>query len=168
MNSLKIRKLPLRYIKCLYFKDLDWDLSILEIKFRSNTIHSAKSYAEFAFQLLNYFGKWINNSVAIKTKEKLKGLMILDQFYYQLSQETRLLIKDQNPRTVGEAAKPADGFSLNRGLKPNNKKPKEHFNKQAHKNSNYKRDDENKPYNYKKDTEKLSIESQKVMRKSGL
>lgn len=89
---------------------------------------------------MDYFDKWLEIT-AVKTKEELWDLMILDQFLYQLPQEIRLLIKDHYPKTVKEAPALVDEFSLTR-LKPQIRNTKEHYKRQSYKTANYKKENE--------------------------
>ncbi|XP_068094446.1 uncharacterized protein, partial [Hyperolius riggenbachi] len=71
------------------------------------------SYLDHACNLRTAFQQWLKG-LAVKTFDALQELIIKDQFLHTCPVEVRQFARDQEPKTVNEAAKVADSYTSNR------------------------------------------------------
>ena len=71
------------------------------------------TYHEFSGQLKLQFDRWLT-ACNIDDFDKLKELMLVEQFMTSLPNDVQLYVKDHLPQTVERAAHFADAFALNR------------------------------------------------------
>ncbi|XP_069140237.1 uncharacterized protein [Argopecten irradians] len=87
--------------------------------FRSSRPEGGETFTQFSLRLDNYFERWVEMTRTEKTYERLKDLVIRDQFIYCCGRELALFLKERIPSSLQEMARLADQFADARGSRNN-------------------------------------------------
>ncbi|XP_021346951.1 uncharacterized protein LOC110446237 [Mizuhopecten yessoensis] len=87
--------------------------------FRTARPEGGETFSQFATRLQSYAERWIELSKTEKNYEKLRDLMLRDQFIHCCGQDLSLFLKERTPSSITAMAKLADQFVEARGTKAN-------------------------------------------------
>lgn len=87
--------------------------------FRSARPEGGETFTQFSLRLDNYFERWVEMTKTEKTYERLKDLVIRDQFIYCCGRDLALFLKERIPTSLNDMAKLADQFADARGSRSN-------------------------------------------------
>ena len=80
-------------------------------KFRAISKNISITHLEFAEQKAQLFDRWLA-SEKVQDFKTLRQLILMEEFKNCIHSETRIFLNEQNPKTLSEAARLADNFSL--------------------------------------------------------
>ena len=81
-------------------------------KFRSFKKYDSQTYVEFAREKEDLFDKWLNSKKVVKNFDKLRQLMLLEEFKQCVHQDLKTHLDDKNIETLQDAAFASDNYSL--------------------------------------------------------
>ena len=92
-------------LKAAILKRYDVNQETYRRRFRSARKEADESYGELAVRLTDLNDKWTKDCTTVA---EIRALVVLEQFLNSLPPETRLWVKEREPKTVKEAAELAD------------------------------------------------------------
>ena len=79
-------------------------------KFRDLKKGDSESHTDFAFKMQNFFKRWLQSLGTYDDIERLRQIMLMEQFLLTVSTELKIWLVDQKPKTVDEMARLADQY----------------------------------------------------------
>ena len=93
-------------------------------RFRGLTKNQSDIFSEFAFKLTTQFRRWAESEKAYDDIQKLRELILMEQFIETLDSELRVWLIDQEPKGLSDAAKLADQYvAVRRASRAKNSQP---------------------------------------------
>lgn len=80
-------------------------------RFRKITRYNSETFSDFAFRLSTQFKRWLEGENVYTDIEKLREVLLIEQFRECLDQELTIWLIDQKPNTLTAAAKLVDQYS---------------------------------------------------------
>ena len=99
-------------IKQLIMKGYELVPQAYRQKFRTLGQSNAKTFVEFAQEKGQLFDRWCMSENIKNNYDRLRELILIEEFKNCLSNEVRIFVNDQKPESVTDAARLADNFSL--------------------------------------------------------
>jgi len=85
-------------------------------KFKSSMPEIEETFGQFSVRIDNYLERWIEMSKTEKSYNKLKDLMLRDQFLQCCGKDLALFLKERIPRNMEEMSRLADQYAEERAM----------------------------------------------------
>ena len=99
-------------VKRLILKGYELVREAYRQKFRTLSKSWDKTFYEFAQEKAQLFDRWCTSEKIKDEYDRLRELILIEEFQNCLSNEVRTFVHDRKPETLTDAARLADNFSL--------------------------------------------------------